>query len=526
MKKAIFLLLIIISIFFRLYNLAWGAPFYFHPDERNIANAVSQLQFPNQMNPHFFAYGSFPIYTTYLIGSIIERITMLSFTSSIFYLRLVSSVLSIGILGLLFLTGNLLGGKKVAYVSVVLAAFSTGLIQFAHFGTFEMYLSFLSLLLFFLCLKLHKTKNILFIGVSGIIFGLLMGTKLTSLYLLPLPLFCLWYQRRFSIQELLKFFIHSLLFFAISLLVFLLTNPFTVLDFYSFASSMNYESSVAFGTLYVFYTGEFFRTVPVLFQFTHVFPFLLNPIVEVLFVFSLFYFLKNLFSRKNEVKTNLLLLTFLIMFLPQAFLFAKWTRYMMPTLPFIHLMLALFLNRVNKKILLAVCIVFSIFWSFAYMTTTFLKEDVRISAAEWTRNNISKESKILSEVYDLGLLPFNNNFSNLTLFNFYDLDSFFPTNKNSDQNLESLIKTSDYILIPSQRILKSRTMHPEEFPNGNTFYRKLFAERLGYREIYESPCDIWCRIIYLGSPVFNVEETVNVFDRPSIFIFKKNDKKY
>lgn len=526
MKKAIFLLLIIISIFFRLYNLAWGAPFYFHPDERNIANAVSQLQFPNQMNPHFFAYGSFPIYTTYVIGSITERTSMLSFNSSIFYLRLISSFLSIGILGLLFLTGDLLGGKKAACISVVLAAFSTGLIQSAHFGTFEMYLSFLSLLLFFLCLKLHKTKNILFIGVAGIIFGLLMGTKLTSLYLLPLPLFCLWYQRRFSIKELLRYFIHCLLFFTVSAVVFLLTNPFTVLDFYSFASSMNYESSVAFGTLYVFYTGEFFRTVPVLFQFTHVFPFLLNPIVEVLFVFSLFYFLKNLFSRKNEVKTNLLLLTFLIMFLPQAFLFAKWTRYMMPTLPFIYLMVASFLIRVNKKILFFLCIVSSILWTSLYIKTVFLKEDPRISASEWAVNNISKESKILSEVYDLGLLPFNNNFPNITLYNFYDLDSFSLGSKNSDPNLESFVKGFDYILIPSQRVLKSRMTHSQEFPNGNKFYTKLFEEKLGYKKIYESPCDIWCRIIYLGNPILNAEETVNVFDKPSIFMFKNNEKKH
>src|SRR6266550_3653895 len=50
------------------YNLNWGAPFYFHPDERNIASAVSQLQFPHHMNPQFFAYGSLPIYTIYFTG--------------------------------------------------------------------------------------------------------------------------------------------------------------------------------------------------------------------------------------------------------------------------------------------------------------------------------------------------------------------------------------------------------------------------------------------------------------------------
>src|SRR5271169_2498736 len=58
-------LLTLIGTVLHFYNLDWGAPFYFHPDERNIASAVTQLSFPNQMNPHFFAYGSLPIYAIY-----------------------------------------------------------------------------------------------------------------------------------------------------------------------------------------------------------------------------------------------------------------------------------------------------------------------------------------------------------------------------------------------------------------------------------------------------------------------------
>ena len=64
------LVLIFIGALLRLYNLNWGAPFYFHPDERNIAAAISQLRFPEQMNPHFFAYGSLPIYVIYFTGYI------------------------------------------------------------------------------------------------------------------------------------------------------------------------------------------------------------------------------------------------------------------------------------------------------------------------------------------------------------------------------------------------------------------------------------------------------------------------
>src|ERR1700722_10541004 len=64
-KPIILLFLTVIGALLHFYNVNWGAPFYFHPDERNIASAVTQLSFPHQMNPHFFAYGSLPIYAIY-----------------------------------------------------------------------------------------------------------------------------------------------------------------------------------------------------------------------------------------------------------------------------------------------------------------------------------------------------------------------------------------------------------------------------------------------------------------------------
>ncbi len=69
--------LIVVGSILRFYNLTWGAPFYFHPDERNIASSVSQLLFPTNMHPHFFAYGSLPIYTIYFTGVFVNAISQL-----------------------------------------------------------------------------------------------------------------------------------------------------------------------------------------------------------------------------------------------------------------------------------------------------------------------------------------------------------------------------------------------------------------------------------------------------------------
>src|SRR3989339_301394 len=90
-KTKIFLVIILlIAAILRFYNLTHDAPYFFNPDERNMANAITLFKLPNQLveipecilsqfrisdfgfrisecnlNPHFFAYGQFPLYLAY-----------------------------------------------------------------------------------------------------------------------------------------------------------------------------------------------------------------------------------------------------------------------------------------------------------------------------------------------------------------------------------------------------------------------------------------------------------------------------
>ncbi len=58
----------------RLFRVDWDQHHFFHPDERAIGFAIDRLSFsPLQLNPHFFAYGSFLLYVikcvTALLGN-------------------------------------------------------------------------------------------------------------------------------------------------------------------------------------------------------------------------------------------------------------------------------------------------------------------------------------------------------------------------------------------------------------------------------------------------------------------------
>ncbi len=520
---------VIIGIFLRIINLGWGAPYFFHPDERNIASSITQLSFPHQMNPHFFAYGSLPIYTSYFLGIFFLNFStkQVPFDLAILIMRFISAVLSISIIPSIFYIGSKLKNITTGIIAAVLATFSTGFIQFAHFGTFEMWLTFLTLWFFYFCLQLWKQQTKKNVFITAVFFGLLAATKASSLILgiIPLCIIFLSIFRKHPKLKIIKYIFISYFFFSvISIIIIFVTNPFTFFDFPDFLASMHYESAVALGTLPVFYTNEFIHSVPVIFQFLYVYPFLINPVITILFLIS-FIFMTIIAIKERSSILCLLLIFFLVTFLSQAFLFVKWTRYIVPTLPFVYLIVALFftyfISSINKLFskfsygILFFAISVSCIIALSYTITVYASEDTRIYAANLATESINQNASILSEIYDLGIISFNPHFSNIKLFNFYDLSPVSLSELSSD------LADTQYIVLPSQRILKIRVLKKNIYPMGNTFYSKLLNGSLGFKKIYETPCDMLCKLVYLNNPVFSFEETATVFDRPEVYIFKK-----
>lgn len=514
--------IIFVGAFLRFYNLDWGGTFYFHPDERNIASSVSQLSFPNQMNPHFFAYGSFPIYLIYFTGTLINLLSnfsagwQLSFSQAILISRFYSAVFSLLLIPLLYLIGRKLKNQKLGFFTAFLTTVSVGFIQYAHFGTFEMWLAFFGVLLFYFCLKILENGRLMDIFLASLTFGILISIKISSLALTPVLILAISLQHLPKIKQIKPIIYKFLFSLSIITLIFIIASPFTILDFVSFLNSVRYEAEVALGTLPVFYTEEFLNTIPIVFQFTKIYPFLLNPLLTFFLIPSLIY-VHYMSVKKNLRSYYLLLITYYLLLFSQAFFFAKWIRYMVPTLPFAYLIIAIAISDFLKNLksyvsslVVIFIIAISLVFSLSYFVTVYGKPDTRVSGYLWAKENIPSNTKIISEVYDLGIIPFNQNFPSITLFNFYELD----------QKPFRLPQT-DYIILPSQRILRSRLANPNEFPNGHRFYKGLFEGNLGYEKIYETPCDFFCKIAYLGNPIFSFEQTSNVFDRPTVFIFKR-----
>ena len=89
----------------RIYGLNWDQGNSFHPDERQILFHVTVLSWPTNvaqfldpvkspLNPHFFAYGSLPMYLLALVGGVVVHFfpTLNTFAGLILVGRVISAL--------------------------------------------------------------------------------------------------------------------------------------------------------------------------------------------------------------------------------------------------------------------------------------------------------------------------------------------------------------------------------------------------------------------------------------------------
>ncbi len=63
MRRGLWIGLFLLALAVRIVGLDFDQGHFYHPDERAIGDAILKISFrPLALNPHFFAYGSFPLY--------------------------------------------------------------------------------------------------------------------------------------------------------------------------------------------------------------------------------------------------------------------------------------------------------------------------------------------------------------------------------------------------------------------------------------------------------------------------------
>jgi len=532
-QKTAFIVILFIGIFLRFYNLNWGAPYYFHPDEKqNIAYPIQESKSLLMREQKNFDINPFPlivIKNTYQLVSKISRTHLNPIDAIILISRFYSASLSIIISMLLFIIGKRFWNRTIGIIAFTLSIFSTGLIQYAHFGTIEVWEGLSLLLIFYLSAEIIKTKKVIYFLFLSIAFGIGVATKFLVLSALPIvlipfiPIFIAVIKKR-NKKDIVKL-CRSLYIFAIGFIsTTIIFFPQLFLRFKQIEDSLRFESTVATGKLPVFFTQGFANTTPLLYQIEKVLPFLLNPSVLLLSIYALIY-LSYKTVKKRDGYLFLLLLSFLIPFSATSLLFVKWTRYMIPLIPFLYIIVAVFLYDIfekikdvgKRKLIILIPVLSSILFSVSFFITAYLYPHTTVSASSWFQAHYKHADSALAESYDIGITPFNSLVKEINFIDFYSIDN----DEKMYENLELKLQTSEFIILPSQRILKSRIHNLKSFPRGFAFYNKLLHNKSNFKLVYKTSCNLLCQMAYVGDPIFANEETITVFDRPTVFIFKK-----
>lgn len=518
--------IVLIGVFFRFYNLNWDGGYSFHPDERNIAAAVSRIRFFDQLNPRFFAYGSLPIYLYRAIGELLAAITknsdwVYNWGKINLIGRSLSAFLSSCSIFLVFAVSKKIWNDKVGVLASFLFAFSPSLIQTAHFSVTETMLVFwllLILLFSFDIVKKTTVKNYLKIGF---ILGLATATKITAIAFAIIPVATHFlYHFKYLKRHFKLFFL-----FLITSITFSCLSPYAFLDKQKFLESMRYEVGVSTGKLKVCYTFQFDKTLPYFFQIKNFF-WQMGPAAFLGILGTTWLLVLAVKKRSKKLLTTL---SFpLIYFFYAGSWHTKFIRYMVPVLPFLAISAAWFLFEIHKhwkttgKILIGLACLTTSLWALAFFSI-YTRESTRITASKWIYQNIPRGSKILGEHWDDGLpVGLGNQNPDTYRYDIEALTIYEPDNAAKIEHYAQKLSTTNFIIINSRRLYGTLMYLPEKYPITSRYYQFLFNGKLGYQKMAQFTS--YPSLFGLKIRDNKSEETFQVYDHPKVLIFKNQKK--
>jgi YYY domain-containing protein len=372
----------IIAALMRLYGINWDANNHLHPDEREIVFRAMCLNFPGQprdptcdpayngpgwffsihspLNPHFFAYGSFPLYLLAVVAHGLAWLT--SITNGAFHpsdggafadynhFALVGRALSA-----LFDTGSVIVGGLIArrlagrWAGVLAAAFIAVIpfnIQVSHFYAVDTPTLFFILLTLWACVAIaqyatriadapvtgrlaaRQSWAIWGLGaLAGASFALAFASKVSAAPLLaPIFFAALLVWRRKGLE-------YALLALAgagfAAMIAFLVTSPYALIDWKEFTTQVSEQTALSQGKLDYPYVRQFAGTTPFVYQLQQMLLYDMGLPLGILGLGGFAWALSRLWRRWDD--DWVLLIAWIVpYFAIIGDAYTKFTRYMLP----------------------------------------------------------------------------------------------------------------------------------------------------------------------------------------------------
>jgi 4-amino-4-deoxy-L-arabinose transferase-like glycosyltransferase len=558
-QKLILLLILLLGAFFRFYGLDWDQGQHLHPDERFLTMVGNAMQMPTSiqqyldpkaslMNPTninftFFVYGTFPIVLNKVLAVSVHTDNYSAFTLQG---RLLSGFADLFIILFIYKLAHLLEEKyrwdaKIKIYAAFFYAIAVLPIQLAHFFAVDTFLSLFILATLYFSLRFYYKKSWLSFICCAVAMGLGLGTKITSIFVLPLILLFLTggilskKHKNSNLRSLIykpsfiiTFILASVSFAVIVYTITRIADPYLFQD----GNFFNIHPNIAFIENLQTLKGWENASFPPSVQWVHKTPVIFSLINLAVFGVGIPYFIFILIGvfvvlfKQRKVPVLIIFLWVLGIFLYQSTQFVKAMRYFIFLYPLLALLAAIGCNFLldKKHMLLKAIIVFIIMiWPISYMSI-YSKPHSRVTASQWIYNNISNGSMIVSEYWDdpLPLLLPNQT----KQFPGEQVSVFEFDTQEKWQKMNDILQRGDYYILSSNRGWGSIPTVPEHFPQTSRFYNDLLKGKTKYKLIAEFtsyptfPPFFFEELFSVSFPDQWADESFTVYDHPKVMVFK------
>lgn len=565
-KRLSLFLILLLGFILRLYGINWDSGFHLHPDERMILMVTDRIHFFDKLNPHFFNYGSLPIYLLKGASRLLDFLfnAQLANYKGMLYVgrtfSIIFDVLTTLLIYKIVLILPIVNGRYrwvMALFSSFFYAIAFFPIQNSHFFTVDILFTFLTTALIYILtilVRSHQNGNppIKYILIIAFVFAALFATKFTAIVFLPIILLILVIKNKFSPLSIL----HSLFFILYFLFFSFIFMPYAFLDFSQFARDISLQLTMN-RNAYIFpYTLQYVNTMSYWYYLKNIFLWGLGPFISILSLVGIVKFvllLREKFTfihqyQKSKIKYqiyksnskylifnfNMYLLFFIFYFFYFLVIGAsavKFMRYMLPIYPFFAIMAGFGLSNIfvrSDKIIGYVIKLslssFVIVWTLMFINI-YSQPNTRITASDWILKNIPAGSTLAVEYWDDYLPTYDGGRYRFNELHLYDL----PDDSQKWDRLDKQLQKSDYIIIASNRLytplqkLSDCAKYKVCYPKTAEYYQKLFNNKLSFKKIAEFS-------VYPQLSIGNYQLTINdqsadesftVFDHPKVMIFRK-----
>jgi 4-amino-4-deoxy-L-arabinose transferase-like glycosyltransferase len=391
LRTALLGAIVVLALALRLWNLQFGLPEWYHPDELLKARAIARIA-SGDLHPGSFYHPSFMLYASAMMlrlqhadGSGIDE------QSAVRAGRLMVALLGTATVGLTFLAGARAYGATAGLIAALLLAVAPLHVVCSHYLKEDVPLTFWAVATFVTSLGILSRGATRDVTRAAFLAGLAAGTKYTGLLCIALP----WMAQRARGSERGPRRV-----LVAATCGFLLTTPFALIDPVGFVRGAGHEGGNAFTGM----AGV--RVWPFAYLWTYHLRFSLLPGVGLLPMLAAAVGMISAWQRRTTVDRMLLAIVIALYAIFETSPYKpppNADRYVLPLLPFVALLGATGLQAAAMAIrdqrlgVALITLVMSAPLLTSMRLTSAMQPDTRQDAAQWLRTHACGQSRIVLE---------------------------------------------------------------------------------------------------------------------------------